>query len=343
MKNNSSLIVSVSLLSDLDKINKDTKYINLDITNPNHEIITYFMNYGNNYKYTDIINNKSGYNYVSYEDFVKAENIIDVIYASMPNNLNKLEMAKYLYISICKCVSYDINANTDKNELYNLSLITGMNNLWGSLSLGKVNDISASKIYYYLCRRLDIDIDIIIDDDKKTSLTKLNINNQILITDLYEDIPYVKSKMQTKYFATYNDDINLDKRIKYIRGKYNDYYLDKELKNIDYISGDCVWLILKKTKEIIDIDNIMPYELGIIYKYIFNKYCPNYNIKINNLFLNTINKKHFIIISYNDIHYSYNYKIHEFVKVSDNDILNNINIGKIGLYRDELIPNIDIN
>ena len=33
---------------------------------------------------------------------------------------------------------------------------------------------------------------------------------------------------------------------------------------------------------ILNIENLKPYELSIIYKYIFNTYCPNYNIKINN-------------------------------------------------------------
>ena len=342
MKNGDFLVVSVYSLNDLDKINENTKYINIDISNPNHEIIDYFIENGENYKYTDIIDNITGYNYVAYNIFVKAENIIDMIYANMPNDLSELEMAKYLYVAIAKCVSYDINADTMKNELYDLSLITEMNNLWGSLAIGKVNDISASKLYYYLCRRLGIKIDIFINEEKKSSLTKLSINNQVLVTDLYEDIPFIKAKMQTKYFATYNDSDDIDKKIKYIKNKYNDYYLDKELKNIDYMNDECVLSILDKTEKILDIDNIKPYELGIIYKYIFNKYCPNYDIKINNLFLNSELKKHFIIVSYNYKHYSYNYKIHKFVLVNNDDILNNINIGKIGLYQDEVIPNIEL-
>lgn len=341
MKNKSSLIVSVSSITDLDKITKDTKYINLDITNPSHDIISYFIEYGANYLYSDIIEGTKGYTYTTYSDFVKAENIIDVIYANMPNNLTKLEIAKYLYISIASCVSFDINSDSKKNELYNLSLISSVNNLWASLANGSVTDISASKIYYYLLRRLDIDASIVTDNDNKATLTKLEINNQILITDLFEDIPFIQCTMQTKFFATYNDDIELDKKIKYIKNKYNDYYLDKALKDIDYTKEDCVWLILCKTEKLIDIDRIKPVELSIIYKYIFDKYCPNYNIKINNLYLNNMVKKHFILISYNSSHYSYNYRKRTFVKVTDKDILENINIGKIGLYLGEYIPNIN--
>lgn len=341
MKNKSSLIVSISKTSDLDKITKDTKYINIDITNISQEIISYFIKNGTSFMYSDIIENTPGYNYVSYNDFVKAENIIDKIYNEMPNNLNEIEVAKYLYVAIPKYVYFDINTDKIKNEIYNLSLMSTVNNIWGSLSSGRINDISASKIYYYLCRRVGIDISIVIDEDNKQALTKLLIDNQVLITDLFEDIPFIQCNMQTNHFATYNDDISLDKKIKYLKNKYNNYYLDKALKNIDYTKEDCIYTILNITKDIININTIKPVELSIIYRYIFDRYCPNYNVKINNLYLNNENKNHFIIISYNNIHYSYNYKLQKFIKVSDEDIIDNINDGKIGLYHGEFISNIN--
>lgn len=338
MKNKSSLMISISSIKDIDKITKDTKYINIDITNPNYDIITYFINNGHNYLYSDITNSINGYNYVKYEEFLKAENLIEIIYANMPNNLTGIELAKYLYISLGKCLSSSINADFNKTEIYNLPLITNINNLWGSLSSGITNSYSCSKIFYYLCRRLDIACDIIEEDN--LSKVKLKINNKILITNLYQDIPFIQNNMQTRYFSTYNDDLDLDKKIKYIKNKYNDYYIDKTLKDIDYLEEDCIWKVLSKTQKILHIDNINPTELSIIYRYIFEKYCPNYNIKINNLFLNDINKKHFIMISYNESHYSYNYKKKTFVKVNEEDILSNLEIGKIGLYEQENIPNI---
>ena len=341
MKNKSSKILLVSTIKDLDNITPSTKYINLDITNPNHDIITYFIQNGENYLYSDITMGVPGYTYVSYENFLKAENLIDMIYARMPSDLTKLEIAKYLYISIARCLSSDINANQNKSEIYNLSLMSTINNLWGSLSEGTTTDISASKIYYYLCRRLDIDVSIVIDEENNTSLTKLLIDNQTLITDIYEDIAYIWCNMQTRHFATYNDDILLDKKIKYFKNKYTDYYLDKALKNIDYTKEDCVYTILDKTKGILDINSIKPVELSVIYKYIFDKYCPNYNIKINNLYLNNSNKYHFLMISYNDNHYSYNYKQKTFIKIKDEEIINNLSIGKICLYHNEFIPNIN--
>ena len=341
MKNKSSLIVSISNKNDLNKITKDTKYINIDITNICEEVISYFKKNGSAFMYSDIIESATGYTYVSYNDFIIAENIIDKIFTEMPNNLNELEAAKYLYITIPKYVYFDINTDKMKSDIYNLSLMSTANNIWGSLSSGRITDISASKIYYYLCRRIGIDISIVIDEDNKHALTKLLIDNQVLKTDLFEDIPFIQCNMQTNHFATYNDDISLDKKIKYIKTKYNNYYLDKALKNIDYTEENCVYIILNAIKNNIDINEIKPVELSIIYKYIFDKYCPNYNIKINNLYLNNENKNHFIIISYNNIHYSYNYKLQAFIKVSDEAIIENINDGKIGLYHGEFIPNIN--
>lgn len=340
MKNNTSLIVLISSMSDLKKITKNTKYINLDITNINQEVINYFVKNGSSFMYSDTVDKTPGYTYVTYDDFINAENIIDKIYSEIPSNLNHLELAKYLYISVAKYVYFDININKNKNEIYNLTLMSTANNLWGSLSSSRITDISVSKIYYYLCKRLGLNISIVIDEDNKHALTKLIIDNQVLITDLFEDIPFIQCNMKTTHFATYNDDINIDKKIKYIKEKYNNYYLDKSLKNINYTSEDCIYTILNITKDIVNINEIKPAELSIIYKYIFDKYCPNHNIKINNLYLNNNNKFHFILISYNNVHYSYNYKQQRFIKVSDEDILDNLNNGKIGLYYNEFIPNI---
>ena len=306
MKNTRSLIVAVSSIKDIDKIKENTKYINLDITNCNHFIIDYFLKNGQNYLYSEMINNEKGYIYVTYEDFFKAENIINMIYANMPNDLNKLEISRYLYTSIAKYVFFDINIIPEKNETYSFSLTSSINNLWGSLALGRVTDISASKIFYYLCRRLDINISLEINENTKEAYNQLTIDNLVLNADLFQDIPYIQTKMSTKYFTPYNNDLELDKKIKYIKNKYTDTLIDKALKNIDYTKENCIGDILYKTQSIIDIDNIKPVELSIIYENIFNKYCPNYNIKINNLFLNNNDKLHFIMISYNNEHYSYN-------------------------------------
>ena len=339
MKNKSSLTIQISDITDVDKITKNTKYINLDITNLSHDVINYFLEHGQKYLYSDKIDDVLGYTYASYDDFVRAEEIIDLIYAKMPSNLTKLEMAKYLYVNIGKYVTYDINSDYEKTPLYNLDLMSKVNNLWSSLALGRVNDKSASKIYYYLCRRLSINVDIV--KHNYEFLNKLVINNQMLVVNIFKDIPYIKIGMHTRFFATYNDDKLLDKKINYLRNEYKDYYIDRELKNIDYTNKDCVKEVLVRTKKLVNIDYINPTELSVIYNDIFEKYCANYNVKINNLFLNKNEKGHFIMISQDDDHYSYNYRKKTFVNVSKTDITYNLKMEKIGLYVGEYIPNVN--
>ena len=340
MKSNHNIVVSISSMEDIDLLNEFTKYINIDITNCDHDIINYLLKNGENYLYSEMIENNPGYIYVDYNTFYKAETIINNIYANMKDDLNKLEIARYLYINIAKYVYFDINITEEKNEKYNFFLTSSINNLWGSISSGRVNNKSVSKIYYYLCKRMDIDITI--ESINSEFYNKIVIDKHLLTTNLFKDIPYIKANLITKYFNPYNDDLSLDKKIKYIKNKYNDTLIDKSLKHIDYIDENCIEDILYKTQEIIDIENIKPVELSIIYEDLFNKYCPNYNIKINNLYLNSNEKYHFIMISYNNKHYSYNYKQKTFIKINDFDIIDNISNGKIGLYLDELIPNLKI-
>lgn len=341
MKGNKSLVVYINKLSDINKISDETKYININITNYDYDIISYFIKNGQNYLYSEIIDGIPGYIYVNYEEFIKAESTIDMIYANMPENLNKLEKARYIYISIGKLVSFDLNFSIFKTEFYNINLINNATNIWGSISSGRVNDISASKIYYYLCRRLDIDATFVVDKYTNDSLNKLTIDNQVLYVDIYKDIPYIQSQMKTISFSTYNDDLKMDKKTKYIKNNYNDYYLDNNLRNINFDNDDCIKDILVKTEKILNIAKIKPVELSIIYESIFSKYCPNYEIKINNFYLNNKHKNHFIMISHNNFHYSYNYKEQKFLRINELDILNNLKTGKICLYKDELIPNIN--
>lgn len=335
----SSLVISILSLNDITRIDDNTKYINIDISNPDSQIIEYFLKYGRNYMYSDIIDNTCGYTYVSYEEFFRAENIIKMICTNISDDLSELEMARYLYINLAKNISFDINTDLTKCELYDLKLMTNVNNLWGSLAIGRVSDISASKIYYYLCRRMGLSAVLVIDDDKK-AWVKLKIKNQILLTNIILDIAFIAANMQTKHFGMYNNDISLDKKIGYIKNNYNDYYLDKLLKDVDYDNEDFAWEILVKTQKVLAVEGIKPMELNLIYHDIFRKYAANYDIQVSNLFLNSHNKDHFIVISYDNKHYSYNYKENSFVKITEDDIIDNLNMGKIGLYLDEFIPNI---
>lgn len=316
------------------------KYINLNITSPNLEVIYYLLENGDNYSYAEKVDDKRGYIYVPFEIFKKAENFILDVINSIPPNLTKLEIARYFYITIGKNIGYDINILTDKNETFNLEKINTINNIWGSIYHTKGTNISFTKLYLYLCKIMKIECKLVSTD--KTGYLKniLTINNRNIEVNITEDIPFIQAGFKTKYFTGYDDNLEIDKKISYIKDDYCDVKINEILRKIDYNNPDIFNIILLITGKLISADNLKPIELGIIYNIIFSKYCPNYDISINNLYIvgthNT--KEHFILISYNNKSYSYNYLKNSFVEISHNDIIKNINEQKIGVYSNENIP-----
>ena len=166
----------------------------------------------------------------------------------------------------------------------------------------------------------------------------LTIQNRTIIVDITQDIPYIQGDFKTKNFLGYDDNLELDKKIGYIKEDYNENQIEKSLRSIDYSNEEIVPNILEKTAKILNINNIKPIELSIIYEKIFAKYCPNFDIKINNLYMNNYpQKEHFILINYNNIYYSYNYTKKTFVEINENEIIKNIEEQKIGIYLNEKI------
>ena len=62
MKDRQELILSLQNIEDIKKLEKDNniKYINIDITNPNKEIIDYLIKNGQDLLYAEIINHQKG-------------------------------------------------------------------------------------------------------------------------------------------------------------------------------------------------------------------------------------------------------------------------------------------
>lgn len=347
MKDKSPMILSISTMEDIDKLKKlpNVKYINLDITNPNLEVIYYLIDNGGAYSYSDMIDGKNGYIYVSYDIFRQSELFILDIINNVNPSLSQVEIAKYLYVQIGKNLGYDINILPDKNETFNLSTINTINNIWGCIFNAKGTNISFTKLYLYLCRLMQIDCKLITVSKLGYLKNILTIDNSNIIVDITQDIPFIQSNFQTRYFLGYNDDLQLDKKIGYIKDNYSEYRIQMVLRTIDYSKENFLKEILLKTQEIINASEIKPIELGTIYDIIFSKYCPNYDISINNLFINDIynNKEHFILISYDNRFYSYNYTRSSFVEISYEEIKKNIENKKIGIYLNEKVPMISTN
>ena len=178
--------------------------------------------------------------------------------------------------------------------------ITNLNNIWGALSKKSITRSSIVKILLYICSKIGIKSEVVSTDIKGNMANKIYINNTYIIVNLFEDIANIKAGFSTEHFDKYNNNIELDKKIKYINDNYTEYFLDKELKYINYNDDNLLLQILTITEKIININNIKPYELSIIYKKIFNKYFPNQKLKINNFYLrNNLEKEHFLVFDYN--------------------------------------------
>lgn len=343
MKDSKQLRLNISSMNDIKKLNdyKSVKYLNIDIMHPDIEVIYYLIEHGQNYSYSDLIENNTGYIYVSHEVFKQSMTFILDIINHIPPTLNEIEMARYLYITIGKNIGYDINTLPDKNETFSLKNINTINNLWGCINLTKGTNISFCKLYLYLCRIMNIECKLLPTGQSGYLKNMLTIDNTNIIVDITQDIPHIQAGFKTNYFTGYNDNLEIDKKIFYIKDNYNEIIIENNLKNIDYSQNDIFQILLLKTQDIIKADKLKPIELGIIYDIIFNKYYPNHDITINNLYIqNSSNKEHFILITHNKKYYSYNYSRSSFVEIPKEEIEKNIETKKIGTYLNETIPYI---
>lgn len=334
--NKGSIIVNINSVKDIEKINKDTKYINISIDNVDIGVIDYFLVNGKDYLYSDSINNINGFIYVDYDMFIESEKVIDNIIDRMPSNLSNLEKIRYVYIYLGKILSSDINTLEDKNEVISFSSISTINNIWGSINKGKTNGITISKIFMYILARVGIRSELISSSVNSIGNKVYLDDNKYIVVNLFNDLAYIQGGFCLRYFDKYNSDRRMDKKLGYIIDEYTDYYLDKALSNIDLLDNNAVGIILSLTEKIIDIESIGTLELSKIYSDIFDNYLPNYDVKINNFYVVDKNyKKHFIVINYGEEYYSYNYNKKCFIKVKYEDIYKNLENHLIGIYNDE--------
>lgn len=330
-----NIIVNINSIEDIEKISEDTKYINLSIDKIDTNVIDYFLLHGQDYMYSDLIGDKCGFVYINYETFKRSEKCIDDIIDMMPSLSNDIEKVRYIYIKIGKLLSIDINTIDSKNEVISFGMISTINNIWGSLDKRRCTNVSISKIFMYLCSRIGISSELVSSSIQGNVTNKINIQDSYIIVDLFNDLSYIQGGFITHYFDKYNSDEEIDKRIGYITSHYSDYYIDKALKKINYIDLDTPYKVLSLTEKIINVSMVGSYELGSIYRYIFDKYCPNYDVRINNFYVFDGNREHFVVISYNDNYYFYNYTNKSFVNVSYNDIYSGFENNRIGLYKGE--------
>ena len=104
-------------MKDIENITDNTKYINLSINNVDVNVIDYFLLHGQNYMYTDTIDNKNGFIYANYDMFKSGEAIIDNIL----NNFMRYAKKKIkITVKNNKIILYNDGPNIDKEVLTNI-------------------------------------------------------------------------------------------------------------------------------------------------------------------------------------------------------------------------------
>ena len=330
-----NIIVNIKNMDDIKKIDDNTKYINISIDEVDNNVIDYFIVNGSNYSYSDVIGERSNFIYIDYDTFKRSEEIIKNIIDGIPSNLNEMEKVRYIYISLGKIVSMDINNIDSKNESISFNTISTINNIWGCIDKRSISDISISKLFMYILGRIGIKSELITSGINGNIANKVYVGDDYLIVNLYNDIYNIQGNFSTKYFDKYNDNRDIDKKIGYIKEDYVNYYLDNDIRdNLD--SKNIIYSLLSITSKYLNINYIGTYELYLIYKEIIDKYNLR-DINIYNFFVNKgeYHKEHFIVIGSNDIYYSYNYNKGCFIRVDKDIIYDNMKNKKIGIYENE--------
>lgn len=341
MKDSKLLRMNINNMEDIKKLKKlpNIKYLNINLTTPDLEVIYYLIDNGQKYFYSELIDDAASCVYVPHDIFKQSQLFILDIINNIPTNLNELEIARYLYITIGKNLGYDINILPEKNETVRFKNFNIINNIWGSIKESKGTNISFCKLYLYLCSIMNINCQIITTSQLGYKKNILTIEDNNIIVDITQDIPYIQAGFKTRNFNGYNDVLEVDKKISYIKENYSEHIIDKSLKNLTSNPQTIFQNILLISQNIINAKNIKPIELGIIYDLIFTKYCPNYNIYINNLYIKNQNyKEHFLLITNEEKHYSYNYTKNSFVEIPIKELNKNFDSHKIGIYLNEKIP-----
>lgn len=343
MNSKHPLVVVINSFQDIEQITNKTLYININCDRYDRKTIDYFNELGENYYYSDCISKNCGYNYTDYQTFKQGNKIIENIIRNIPQNLTPLEITRYIYIQIAKHINYDINALNNKNIDTSLNNYLQTSNIWCSLKTGKGTVISYVKIFYYLCRIMGIDNEIVCLN------TNDHIGNKIMIeyddqkinflTDITQDTPYIQANFKTKYFGNFNDEKVLDHKVGYIKEEYNDEYLNRAIGSFETHKNSFLDF-LKITQNYLPLSKMGQVEIGIVYDMLLKEYKPMDKIYINNMYINKDNhqKIHFILFSDSRSHFSYNYKRSCFVEVTPIELQASLKNNEIGVYLGETIP-----
>lgn len=318
------------------------KYVLLDIGKPDFGVIDYFLRYGENYLYSYCYGDSSGYVYVDYETFKKGQESILKIVLGIDSNYSDLYKARYLYTRLGKIVGKNIDCMSPYAVVYQFDKTLECSNIWGAISSTYVNDVSLSKLYLYLCSLVGVTCSLVERDGR--FFNKIILGNREVLVDLYQDLYCIQGGLETKWFGDYNHNIEMDRKIGYIRDNYSDFYIQDYIQSHSSLVADEVFLgdFLLYTQKVLGISSFSSFEIFEVYQNLFLRYCSNFNFGVDNLFvkMDDGSREHLVVISGGEECYCYNYVDGSFVLILKEQLDSYFNDGKIGRYNQESIGNL---
>ncbi len=174
---------------------------------------------------------------------MKYNQLVNLLKQNMPKNLNNIEIAKYIYIELCKNKSFSIEynyANEDnKSKIYESTKNEKLN-LDDMVAKDEHICLSLAYLYMSLLKEWNINSEI---NDYDTNMINQHIYNLLKIdgkeiyTDITEDLYNIKGGFKTEYFGYNNkwaksdkvENKKIDQKIGYIKNEndYTDYILEE--------------------------------------------------------------------------------------------------------------------
>lgn len=166
---------------------------------------------------------------------------IDQLKNTLPNGLDDISKAKYIYIKLGEVISFDplysFGKSKDRYRIYN-NISYEYDDLNDLFESGLLICRSIAYIYKYVLNKFGIDSYVHYDNPEDNHVFNvITINGNIRIfADIQRDLEFIQTRSKTRYFDINNaysyDQLEIDKKIGYVTNE-NDYFDFKllELKN----------------------------------------------------------------------------------------------------------------
>lgn len=195
----------------------------------------------------------------------------------MPQDLNELELAKYIYIQLGLIKSFDtkyyFGTHDQQVKMYKIAQRTS-ENMEEAIQKRKIICVSISEMYRYLLQHYGIQSEV----SKEVTILGHAYNiiyfkdGRIMEADLQKDLEKIQLGMKTKYFGvdygvsyatiSEKENIRIDKKIGRIKEEsdYRDEKIEKMIRNLRGLD------ILEQVEQILKADDIvaMPKDIGYV-------------------------------------------------------------------------------